>query len=43
MLADAGVSFAEACVVDGRMTPAEAQKAVIEADVVWLAGGDTPI
>jgi len=38
-----GISFDEAYVVDGRMTVAEAQKALTEADVVWLSGGDTPV
>lgn len=36
------IYFEESCVVDGRMTAEEAQKAVAEADVVWLSGGDTP-
>ena len=43
MLADSGILFENACVVDGRSTPAEAQRAVEEADVVWLSGGDTPL
>ncbi len=37
-----GIRFDESYVVDGRMTAAEAQSAVAEADVVWLSGGDTP-
>ncbi len=42
MFADAGIRFNKSCVVDGRMTPKEAQKVISEADIVWLAGGDTP-
>lgn len=42
MFEEAGIHFEEAYVVDGRMSAAEAQKAVAEADVVWLSGGDTP-
>ena len=42
MFESAGIHFAEAYAVDGRMSAAEAQKAVAEADVVWLSGGDTP-
>jgi len=38
---DAGISFERSYVVDGRMTPSEAQAAAREADVVWLSGGDT--
>ena len=37
-----GINFDEVRTVDGRMTVEEARKAVAEADVVWLAGGDTP-
>ena len=43
MFQENGISFDEAYVVDGRMTVAEAQKALTEADVVWLSGGDTPV
>lgn len=42
MLAEAGIHFEEAYVIDGRMGEEEAQKSVAEADVIWLAGGDTP-
>ncbi len=42
MFEEAGIHFEEAYVVDGRMSATEAQKAVAEADVVWLSGGDTP-
>ncbi len=38
---NAGISFERAYVVDGRMTPQEAQAAIRDADVVWLSGGDT--
>lgn len=38
-----GISFDKACVVDGRMAVADAQKTVKEADVVWLSGGNTPV
>ena len=37
-----GIHFENAYVVDGRMNAEAAQKAVAEADVVWLSGGDTP-
>lgn len=37
-----GIHFDEIHTVDGRMTVEEAKKSVTEADVVWLAGGDTP-
>lgn len=36
------IHFDQEYVVDGRMTPLEAQNAVKEADVLWLSGGDTP-
>lgn len=42
MFEDAGIHFEETYVVDGRMSPEEAQEAVAKADVVWLSGGDTP-
>lgn len=42
MFEEKGIHFENAYVVDGRMTAEEAQKSVAEADVVWLAGGDTP-
>ncbi len=42
LLAHVGIRFNRSFVVDGRMTPSEARKAVAEADTVWLAGGDTP-
>lgn len=34
------ITVENTCVVDGRMNEKEAQKAVREADVVWLSGGD---
>ena len=43
MFTACGITFAETYVVDGRMTPAETQAAVRNADVVWLSGGDTPV
>ena len=42
MFEEVGIHFEEAYVVDGRMRPDEAVKAVAEADVVWLSGGNTP-
>lgn len=39
--ADAGITFADARVVDGRPSPEQARQTVAEADVVWLSGGDT--
>ena len=42
MFENAGIQFEEAYVVDGRMSAEEVAKAVAEADVVWLSGGDTP-
>lgn len=43
MFTACGIEFADASAVDGRMTPAQAQKTAREADVVWLSGGDTPV
>ena len=43
MFQESAISFEETCVVDGRMTAEDAQKAVKEADVVWLSGGNTPV
>lgn len=42
MFEEKGIHFEDSYVVDGRMTVEEAKKAVSEADVVWLSGGDTP-
>lgn len=41
MFADAGITFADARVVDGRLSPEQARQTIEGADVVWLAGGDT--
>ena len=43
MFTSCGITFADACVVDGRMVPETMQKTVQDADVVWLSGGDTPV
>lgn len=42
MFHEKNIYFKEEYVVDGRMTPQQAQSSVQEADVVWLSGGDTP-
>ncbi len=42
MFEEVGIHFEEAYVIDGRMSTDEAQKSVVEADVIWLSGGDTP-
>lgn len=42
MFEEAGIHFEESYVVDGRMTIDEVQRAVAEADVVWLSGGNAP-
>lgn len=42
MFKEIEIHFEDACVVDGRMRADGAKKAVSDADVVWLAGGDTP-
>lgn len=42
MFEEKDMHFDDAYVVDGRMTAQEAQRAVAQADVVWLSGGDTP-
>ncbi len=41
MFSQADIRFDSSCVVDGRMSAAEAQETISCADVVWLAGGDT--
>ena len=38
---DCGIDFKHSCVVDCRMTPEIAKKAVTSADVLWLSGGNT--
>lgn len=42
LFGDIGIYFEHACVVDGRMSVMEAQRAIMAADVIWLSGGDTP-
>ncbi len=42
MFEKAGIFFEHKNVIDGRLSMKEAQKLVAEADVIWLAGGDTP-
>ena len=42
MFEEVGIHFEESYVIDGRMDKAEAQKKLLEADVIWLSGGDTP-
>lgn len=41
MFSEVGITFVNACVVDGRMSKEQAQKEIVSADVIWLAGGDT--
>lgn len=43
MLKEIGIHFENSYVVDGRMNADKVKIAVSEADVVWLAGGDTPV
>ena len=43
MFTACGIEFSDVAVVDGRMTPSQAQRALENADVVWLSGGDTPV
>lgn len=42
MFSDCGITFESVNVVDGRMSKETAQNMVRNADVLWLAGGDTP-
>jgi dipeptidase E len=42
MFSDCGITFGSVSVIDSRMTKEIAQSTVSGADVVWLAGGDTP-
>ncbi len=42
LFSDCGIEFESFFVVDSRMGMDEASRAVRTADVVWLAGGDTP-
>jgi dipeptidase E len=43
MFTNCGIVFDNAYVVDGRMSKEQASEAIAMADVVWLAGGDTPV
>lgn len=42
MFSDCGITFDSVNVIDGRMSKKSAQAMVRKADVLWLAGGDTP-
>jgi dipeptidase E len=42
MFSSCGITFNSVHVVDGRMSKETAQDIVRNADVLWLAGGDTP-
>jgi len=42
MFSDCGITFGRVDVIDGRMSKETAQATVKNADVLWLAGGDTP-
>jgi len=42
MFSDCGIVFDSEKVIDSRMSKETAQKTVRNADVLWLAGGDTP-
>ncbi|WP_160358349.1 Type 1 glutamine amidotransferase-like domain-containing protein [Clostridium chromiireducens] len=42
MFSDCGIIFSSAKVIDGRISKQTAQDLVRTADVLWLAGGDTP-
>ncbi|PPK43674.1 Type 1 glutamine amidotransferase-like domain-containing protein [Clostridium algidicarnis] len=43
MFSDCGITFGSVDVIDSRMSREIAQDTVKNADVLWLAGGDTPI
>lgn len=43
MFSDCGIVFNDVKVIDGRISKEEAQDIVKSADVLWLAGGDTPV
>lgn len=43
MFTECGIIFENAYVVDDRMSKEQAREAVAMGDVVWLAGGDTPV
>ena len=42
MFSDCGITFGSVDVIDSRMPKETAQDTVRNADVLWLAGGDTP-
>jgi len=42
MFSDCGITFGSVDVIDSRMSRETAQDTVRNADVLWLAGGDTP-
>ena len=42
MFSDCGINFETVNVVDGRVSKATAKDMIMDADVLWLAGGDTP-
>ena len=42
MFSDTGITYSRADIIDGRMSGETAQDTVRNADMVWLAGGDTP-
>lgn len=42
MFSDCGITFSSIDIIDARMSVKTAQEVVKNADVLWLAGGDTP-
>ena len=42
MFSDCGITFGSVDVIDSRMPKETAQDTVRDADVLWIAGGDTP-
>lgn len=42
MFSDCGITFESVTVIDSRISRETAQDTVKNADVIWLAGGDTP-
>ena len=42
MFSDCGITFKSVNVIDGRISKETAQEMIRRADVLWLAGGDTP-
>lgn len=43
MFEKSSIFFEESCVIDARMTPEKMRKEIEAADVVWLAGGVSPV